>query len=168
MPCHIPLFPCYSLSLLQVISIHHCYAWHPEKHTYIPFSFPVLSSLTPSPGLFSCTHLPPEVEYCKMSCSPFWKDGYRELNFICSLLALSPCAPTPYSSGWLLFIHYLVPTTRLVLYKPENEGCLSSRKLLYGTNRWNGPSIVPIFSDEPYFVLPFFSNNLWEVLNVCI
>lgn len=101
-----------------------------------------------------------------MSCSPSWKDGYWELNFICSLLALSPYAPTLHSSGWLLFIRYLVLTTCLVLCKPENEGYLSSRKLLYRTNRWNSPSVVPIFTDELYSVLPFFSNNLWEV-GVC-
>lgn len=111
MPCPIPLSPCYSPSLLEIISIHHCYTWHPQKHTHTPFSF-FLPYLTPSPGLF-CTHLAPMVlvEHSKMPCSLSWKDGYWEHGFICSLLALSPYATTAHCSVWLLFIHCLVLTT---------------------------------------------------------
>ena len=164
MPCCIPLFPCYSLSLLEIISIHHCYTCHREKHTHTTFSFPSLPSLTPSPGLFSCTHLPPVV---------FSRALQNVLLFVLKrwlpraqfyLLFASTFSICTHSSLFLLIIIcYLVLATCLVLYKPENEGCLSSRKLLYRANRWNSPSIVPIFTDELYSVLPFFSNNLWEV-----
>lgn len=116
----------------------------PTKTSSHPIFLLLLPSLTPLPGLF-CTHLAPMVfvERSKMPCSLSWKDGYQELGFICSLLALSPYATTPPCSVWLLFIRCLVLTTCSVLLKPENEGCLSARKFLYGTNRWNSPSIVP-------------------------
>lgn len=143
MPCHAPLFPCYSLPLLEILSIHHCYT-SPRK----TFSFPILPSLTPLRGLFSCEHLWCSVGLCKMSCSLSWKDGYQE-----HFLHLHPLL--------VIIYPFLVLTTFLVLYKPENESYLSSRKL-YRTNRWNSLAIVPVITDESYSILPFLSNNLWE------
>jgi len=133
-PCHIPLFPCYSLSLLEIISIRHCYTCLPEKHNTPHLSSPSCLLLH---LCLACSRLP-AVVFSRAQQNvlfPILKDGYRELSFICSLLALSPYAPTPRCSGCVLFIHYLVLTTCLVLYKPENEDCLVSRKFLYRTDR---------------------------------
>lgn len=112
-----------------------------------PFAWPELTH-----------HLWCLVEHCKMSCSPSLEGVYQELSFICSLLALPSQA-----LFWLMIIYLLLVLKKcLELYKPENEGCLSSRKL-YRTRRWNSPFIILIFTDKLYSVLPFFSNNLWEV-----
>lgn len=148
MTCHVPLFPCYSLPLLEIVSIHRCHTCHPEKHTYTPFSFTFLPSLTPLPGLFSCEHLGCSVGLCKISRFLSWKDGYQE-----HFLHMHPLLVVIYP--------FLVLTAFLVLYKPENEVCLSSWKL-YRTNRWNSLSIVPVITHELYSVLPFLSNDLRE------
>lgn len=163
MPCHILLFPCYFLSLLEIISIRHCYTCHPEQHTHMLFSFPFFPSLTPSPALFSCTHLPPVVFSRALQNVPLLILKRQLLRAQFHLLFASTFSIRTHSSlVWLIIIYPLLSlTTCLVCFvsqkmKAVGNGC---------TGQIDGSALLLFPSLPMSCILSFhFSGIIYERL----
>lgn len=103
---HSPFFPailfnCYKALVFTIVTRH------PEKHTHTPFSFLLLSSLTPVPA---CAHLPPLV-FSRALQNVLLSIFRRCLHsdFICFLLALPA-----HALFWLMIIYLLLSPNKML------------------------------------------------------